>query len=501
MVHNQSLVIDGEFIHPVLRDIVQGLTFLHASQPVIVHGDLKSQNILVDRRCRAKVTDFGLSRSGGRSHKRSTGTPFWMAPEILLGGQNTPASDVYAFGIVLSELYARKLPYAGEATQDVIGKVCDLTRSEAYRPSVPASCPLPLSTMMQDSWHQDPALRPTFEEIFRRLHTLTPDLCEPTDQVGACMRETVPGLVSECEGSVVGPLNRGQYSGSACNERLMLRVLQSLNKKRHMDQTADLLYDVFPKHVADALRAGREVEPERRDCVTIFFSDIVGFTTISSNLDPEQVSKMLHRLYTAFDELSAMHRVFKVETIGDSYMAVTNLVEDQDNDHALRMARFALGALQAAKDTLIDLDNPSLGSVRIRIGMHSGPVVANVVGTRNKRYCLFGDTVNTASRMESNSEVRGPSCPLPDLAFLPLALFYQNCIPVSTVWGYGGVCVCVCAGDAGLRDRCVPWLNEGDDPVELLNRATSRCSKYMRHAAMSKCSASSRSRAMMVSGN
>ena len=188
----------------------------------------------------------------------------------------------------------------------------------------------------------------------------------------------------------------------------MLRVTQGESKKHSSkDKTADLLYDVFPKHVADALREGRPVEPERKDCVTIFFSDIVGFTTISSSLDPEKVSTMLHRLYTAFDALSSAHRIFKVETIGDAYMAVTNLVEDQLNDHAVRMARFAVSAIQAARNTLIDLDNPSLGTVRIRVGLHSGPVVANVVGTRNKRYCLFGDSVNTAARMESNSEVGG----------------------------------------------------------------------------------------------
>jgi len=149
--------------------------------------------------------------------------------------------------------------------------------------------------------------------------------------------------------------------------------------------------------------AGNKVEPEHKDEVAIFFSDIVGYTSIASQLQPHQISNLLDRLYTMFDKLSVELDVFKVETIGDAYMAVSNLHKDQSEDYMQRMADFALKAVEAAQKTKIDEQDALSGHIQIRCGIHVGPVVAHVVGTRNPRYCLFGDTVNTASRMESLS--------------------------------------------------------------------------------------------------
>lgn len=178
-------------------------------------------------------------------------------------------------------------------------------------------------------------------------------------------------------------------------------------KKEHPD--TDLLDEIFPKPVADALRQGQKIEPMLRDCVTVFFSDIVGFTEIASILSPMKVSDMLDRLYLRFDMLSLKHDVFKVETIGDAYMAATNLVKDQD-DHVKRIAEFAIDAVRAANETLIDVDDPSKGFVEIRVGFHTGAVVATVIGSRCPRYSLFGDSVNTAARMESTSEKNRIQC-------------------------------------------------------------------------------------------
>lgn len=117
-------------------------------------------------------------------------------------------------------------------------------------------------------------------------------------------------------------------------------------KDTHISRTNELLFDVFPAHVARALRDGRKVEPEEKEMCTIFFSDIVGYTDLVSRLlTPIQVSDLLDRLYSEFDDISEFHGVHKMETIGDAWMGVTNLVRAQDSDHCRRIALFARAPL------------------------------------------------------------------------------------------------------------------------------------------------------------
>ena len=114
-----------------------------------------------------------------------------------------------------------------------------------------------------------------------------------------------------------------------------------------------------------------------------------------------EVVSMLNGMYTKFDKALETHNVYKVETIGDAYMVVSGLPE-RTNNHAIEIIEMAFDMLNAIS-TLI---NPATNvPMQIRVGAHSGPVVAGVVGLKMPRYCLFGDTVNTASRMESTSEV------------------------------------------------------------------------------------------------
>ncbi len=154
--------------------------------------------------------------------------------------------------------------------------------------------------------------------------------------------------------------------------------------------------------MAEALISGQTVQPESFDCVTIYFSDIVGFTTISAYSSPIEVVQLLNDLYTMFDEICTYNDVYKVETIGDAYMVVSGLPLRNGNAHAGEIATMALNLLHhCGKFKIKHLPGVPL---RLRIGMHSGACVTGVVGLKMPRYCLFGDTVNTASRMESTSQ-------------------------------------------------------------------------------------------------
>ncbi len=162
-----------------------------------------------------------------------------------------------------------------------------------------------------------------------------------------------------------------------------------------------LLHQILPPSVADRLSRGETIDPEAFDSVTIFFSDIVGFTAISAASTPIQIVNMLNDLYTTFDAIIDNHDVYKVETIGDAYMVISGLPRRNGNLHALHIATMAIDFVAAAAQFKIS-HRPN-ERLQLRAGIHSGSVVAGVVGHKMPRYCLFGDTVNTASRMESTS--------------------------------------------------------------------------------------------------
>jgi class 3 adenylate cyclase len=154
-------------------------------------------------------------------------------------------------------------------------------------------------------------------------------------------------------------------------------------EKEHAKHLA-VLHSTLPKHIADRVARG-EVVNDQHDNVAVLFVDLVGFTTMSAEMDPSDVVLLLENIFGVCDRVMNTHNMMKIKTIGDSYMAV------------------AFDRVESAADAALALIH-EITSVPIRIGIHCGPVVAGIIGKERLQYDVWGDTVNVASRMESTSE-------------------------------------------------------------------------------------------------
>jgi len=176
-------------------------------------------------------------------------------------------------------------------------------------------------------------------------------------------------------------------------------ALQSANEQisHKNEENEHLLLNILPEPIAERLRNGEEPIADAFAEATVLFSDIVHFTQFSSRTPADDLVDMLNGLFSAFDDLAFDLGVEKIKTIGDAYMAVTGLPVHRA-DHAEVMVEMALGMLAA-----LDRFNAERGmSLEIRVGINTGPVVAGVIGKHKFIYDLWGDAVNTASRMESH---------------------------------------------------------------------------------------------------
>jgi class 3 adenylate cyclase len=168
-------------------------------------------------------------------------------------------------------------------------------------------------------------------------------------------------------------------------------VIESKNRENE-----ELLLNVLPAPIANRLRGGEAGIADGFAEVTVAFADIVGFTQMSSDMPPAEVVTLLNGLFTRFDEAAHDLGIEKIKTVGDAYMAVCGMPV-QVPDHAARMVRMAIRMVHITREHAMEHH----ASMRLRVGINSGPVVAGVIGKSKYIYDLWGDTVNLASRMES----------------------------------------------------------------------------------------------------
>lgn len=173
IIHDKSVDLPWQRIRHMSLDIAKGMNYLHGSDPIIIHRDLKSHNLLVDEHFKVKVCDFGLSTMVKRHLDKYTamtpvGTPCWTAPEVLRNEPYTERADVFSFGVVLWELVTREDPYHGMPTFQIVIAV----GQHNMRPIVPPTVSPTLTTLITQCWSEDPSLRPAFSDIVTRLERM-----------------------------------------------------------------------------------------------------------------------------------------------------------------------------------------------------------------------------------------------------------------------------------------------------------------------------------------
>jgi len=175
------------------------------------------------------------------------------------------------------------------------------------------------------------------------------------------------------------------------------------------DESDRLLHNILPLSIASELKKNRKVAPVQIASATVLFTDFKGFTQISETMPPEKLIADLDECFTLFDQICADHNLEKIKTIGDSYMCAGG-VPKQNHTHAYDVALAAI----AMRDAMLSLKAKRHADGQpywdVRIGLHTGPVVAGVIGRNKFSYDIWGDTVNTASRMESSGEPGRVNC-------------------------------------------------------------------------------------------
>ena len=251
--------------------------------------------------------------------------------------------------------------------------------SPVFRPHIPdGTCSEGWLGLIYKCWDEQPDMRPSFNDVLVTINQIH--------------RYKNLDLVD----NMIKRLERYTFT---LEERVEQRSREIQSEKNKADM---LVRELLPPSVAESLALGHKVEPEAFDNSTIFFSDIVGFTRISSEATPMQIVIMLNDMYTLFDDIAHVFDVYKVATIGDAYMVTSGVPIRNGDRHAREICNLAVALL----DGISDFPIPHLPGEHLcmRIGVHSGPCVAAVVGTKMPRYLLFGETVDIAAKMESGGE-------------------------------------------------------------------------------------------------
>jgi class 3 adenylate cyclase len=323
------------------------------------------------RRVPAPVVDAGLAVA--------LAVAITIGIRVAPGPGKPPDALAYACGLIIAALALarRRWPLAVLLASAATLQVYYLS---AYTSTYPA---VPLSVALATAWaagHRRWSLLVAAFYILGPLAYAVFQLSAPTRQPLTLLGDAVSNTAMFAAVLVLG---------EAVRSRRALALEQQRSER--------LLLNVLPASIAERLKAGEAVIADAFPEVTVLFADLVDFTRRSRRSSPAQVVATLNELFSAFDRLAQQHGLEKIKTIGDAYMVAGGLPEPRP-DHAEAVAELAL----AMREEVARRADPSGQPLSVRIGIDTGPVEAGVIGTAKFSYDLWGDTVNTASRMESH---------------------------------------------------------------------------------------------------
>ncbi|KAK6471513.1 heat-stable enterotoxin receptor [Huso huso] len=373
--------MDWEFKISVMYDIAKGMSYLHSKTEI--HGRLKSTNCVVDSRMVVKITDFGCNSV----------TPIkkdlWTAPELLRQAGFSQKGDVFSYGIIAQEIIQRKETFYTESCDDRQDAYNDCKgegrTAEAHRLHF---CFPQVYLLVKSCWDEDPEKRPDFKKIENSLGKIFSNLHSQADE------------------SYMDNLIRRLQMYSRNLERLVEE--RTCLYKAERDRADQLNFMLLPRPHGGVVDTTLPVQHPHGGGGHADIYKTCWTTTGTPRCarcwsTPMEVVDMLNDIYKNFEHIyknsSRSPSLLQVETIGDAYMVASGLPRRNGNRHAVDISLMALDIL-SFMGTFQLRHLPGL-PIWIRIGIHSGPCAAGVVGIKMPRYCLFGDTVNTASRMES----------------------------------------------------------------------------------------------------
>ncbi|OWA50763.1 Atrial natriuretic peptide receptor 1 [Hypsibius exemplaris] len=407
LIEDPRMNLDWEFKNSLIKDLTNGMVYIHGS-PILSHGFLNDNTCQIDSRFILKIGGYGFDCL--RTHEelqsfhlsqvdRNTRPLLWRAPELLrrtMPPAGTPKGDIYSYAILLQQIILRTEPFqkgnqhAGgreTSTLNIADIIHDVARGATppLRPPVPMSaCSAQLHSLMDACWSEEPIDRPPSIKI----------------------RALVQTAIKKSGDNIVDHLIKRMETYSSELESQVLTKTKEFMEERQ--RAAGILQEILPRVVAEALTKGHVVLPETYERTTVYFSSIVGFKEyVMQARSPLETVTMLNNLYNVCDGVIAGLDVFKVEIVVDAYLVVSGLPVRNGDRHVEQIATMAL-ELRKQVASLMSSNREHM--FKLRVGIHSGPCVAGVVGLKMPRYCLFGDTVNTASRMESHGEAGKIHC-------------------------------------------------------------------------------------------